>query len=127
MASISEYIIAHVFLPPKLPQEDDSNSEQDSALIEECKAALSLFQACLPGQEHWRWVAPIMMLSKMLELRDPSGGDMLSKNVEISLEKMKTKGTPKIILVFALILSLIRRTRLSYPQSECGPHRAKIA
>lgn len=121
MASISEYIITHVFLPPKLPQEDDSNSEQDSALIEECRAALMSFQACLPGQERW-----VMMLSKMLELRDPSG-DMLSKKIEISLETMKTKGTPKIIWVFVLILSLIRRTRLSYPQSECRPHRPKIA
>jgi hypothetical protein len=126
MASISEYIITHVFLPPKLPQEDDSTSEQDSALIKECRAALRSFQACLPSQEHWRWAAHVMMLSKMLELRDPSG-DVLSKKFEILLETMKTKGMPKIRLIFALILSLIRRARRSYPQPECGPHRPKIA
>ena len=97
MALIAEYIITHVFLPPKLPQGDDSDSEHDSALIGECGAALRAFQARLPSQEHWRWVAPIMMLCKMLELRDPSG-DMLSEKVEISLETMKVRGTPKRIL-----------------------------
>jgi hypothetical protein len=34
------YIINHVFLLPKLPEKDDSDVEQESALIEECEAAL---------------------------------------------------------------------------------------
>ncbi|KAF8853528.1 hypothetical protein BDZ45DRAFT_761738, partial [Acephala macrosclerotiorum] len=77
-SAILEYIITHIFLPPKLPQEDDSDSKQDSALIEECREALRSFQARLPDQERWRWEAPIMMLSKMLDLRDPYG-DILSQ------------------------------------------------
>jgi len=89
-----QYIITHVFLPPKLPQEDDRNSNQDSALIEECRAASRSFRARLPGRERQRWLAPILMLSKMLELRDTSG-DMLSEKVELSLEAMKATGMPK--------------------------------
>ncbi len=97
-SSILEYIITHVFLPPKLPQEDDSDSKQDSALIEECRAALSSFQARLPDQERWRWVAPIMMLSKMLDLRNPCG-HMLSQRVELSLGAMEAQGMPKTNIV----------------------------
>ena len=70
-----------------------------------------------------------MMLSNMLELRD-SSGDMLFEKVELSLETMKVEGTPKRILpgkIFVLIISLIRRTRLSNLQSECGLHHPKIA
>jgi hypothetical protein len=89
-----EGIITHVFLPPKLPQEDDSNSEQDFSLMEECRAALSSFQAHLPDQERWQWVTPIRMLSKVIELREPSG-NMLSERVELSLGGMEANGTPK--------------------------------
>jgi hypothetical protein len=89
-----EGIITHVFLPPQLPQGDDSNSEQDFFLMEECRAALSSFRAHLPDQERWQWVAPIRMLSKMIELREPSGS-MLSERVEMSLEGMEANGTPK--------------------------------
>jgi hypothetical protein len=84
-------IINHVFLPPKLPQEDDSGVVKDSALIVECKAALEAFQAHLPSHECRRWAACIRMLRKMLELRDPSG-DMISEKVEATLESMADQG-----------------------------------
>ena len=85
------YIINHVFLPPKLPQEDDSGVVEDSALIVECEAALESFQAHLPSHDCRRWAACIRMLRKMLELRDPSG-DMISEKVEASLESMVDLG-----------------------------------
>jgi hypothetical protein len=122
-----EYIITHVFLPPKLPLEDDSDPKQDLALIEQFRAALRSFQARLPGRECWRWAAPILMLSKMLELRDKFG-DILSEEVELSLEAMKGTGMRETSIarkMDVLILST-RRTRLSHPQPECGPHRPKI-
>ncbi|CZT11794.1 uncharacterized protein RCO7_11377 [Rhynchosporium graminicola] len=51
-----EYIITHVFLPPKLPQKDDSNPDRDLALTEILKAALDSFQAQLPARERPRWL-----------------------------------------------------------------------
>jgi hypothetical protein len=86
-----EYIITHVFLPPKIPQEDDHNPKQDLALIEGCKAALRLFQAHLPCRESEQWKVSILMLSKMLELRNPSG-DIQAEKVGLSLEAMKDAG-----------------------------------
>ena len=92
MASSSKlsYIITHVFLPPKLPQEDDSDFENDSSLVDECCAALRSFQAHLE-QEHGKWTNPILMVSRMLELRGPSG-HMLPDEVDASLERMKKGG-----------------------------------
>ncbi|XMA11506.1 hypothetical protein WAI453_004297 [Rhynchosporium graminicola] len=83
-----EYIITHVFLPPKLPQKDDSNPDRDLALTEILKAALDSFQAQLPARERPRWVGLASMLSKMVELRDLSG-DLLSEKIQSSLEAMK--------------------------------------
>ena len=112
-SSSLNYVITHVFLPPKLPQEDDRNSNQDSALIEECRAALRSFRARLSGRERQRWVDLILMLSKMLELRDASG-DMLSEKVESALEAMQGTGMRKQLIareMGVLILST-RRARL---------------
>ena len=95
-SSSLEYIITHVFLPPKLPQEDDSDPKQDLALTEQVKAALRLFQACRPDRERRRWAAPILMLSKMLGLRDTSG-DILSEKVELSLEAMQGTGMREVM------------------------------
>jgi len=97
-----DYIVNHVFLPPRLPQEDDGNSKNDSILIEECKSALCLFQACLPVEERSQCDTPILMMSKMLESRDPSG-DMLPKKVAILLETMKDGGKPKQISLLRLL------------------------
>ncbi|OBT60140.1 hypothetical protein VE03_10212, partial [Pseudogymnoascus sp. 23342-1-I1] len=83
------YIITHVFLPPKLPQKDDSDINHDLALINEFTVALESFQALLTDQEHLRWSGLVVMLSNMLELRGPPG-DLLSEKVEISLERIKT-------------------------------------
>lgn len=85
-----KYIITHVFLPPKLPQEDDSDYEKDSTVIRECSSALKSFQAVLE-QCHGRWTHAIMMLSRMLELRSPSGY-MLPEAVDTSLERMAMGG-----------------------------------
>jgi hypothetical protein len=85
------YIINHVFLPPKLPQEDDSHVKNDYALIEECEGALRSFQAQISPNEHWRWAACTRMLSKMLEMRDVSG-DTISGKIEESLGSMVDRG-----------------------------------
>lgn len=96
------YLINHVFLPPKLPQKEDSDVVQESALIEECEAALRSFQAHLPSNEHWRWAACTRMLSNMLKMRDASG-DMASGKVETSLGSMVNRGISHLkVMVSAL-------------------------
>ena len=86
-----QYIINHVFLPPKLPQSDDSAFKNDSSLTKECRAALKSFQVHLPTQEQWRIVACIRMVSKIQELRDESG-DLILGKIEESLEEMNDRG-----------------------------------
>lgn len=85
------YIINHVFLPPKLPQEDDNRVIRDFALIAEFKAAWNSFHTHLPSHEWRRWAACTKMLGKMLELRD-SSGDMISENFEETLGSMADQG-----------------------------------
>jgi hypothetical protein len=76
-----QYIINHVFLPPKLPQKDDSKPENDHALTEECETALRSCQNYFPRQDHRRLAACTKTLKKMLELRDLNG-DMISERLE---------------------------------------------
>jgi hypothetical protein len=85
------YSINHIFLPPKLPQEDDADITEDLALTEECRAALESFVAHLPPEEHSKWATCREMLRRMLEIRDPCG-DILVENVKTSLEQMTSGG-----------------------------------
>jgi hypothetical protein len=85
------YSINHIFLPPKLPQEDDADITEDLALTEECRAALESFVAHLPPEDHSKWASCRKMLSRMLEIRDPCG-DMIVENVEMSLGQMTSGG-----------------------------------
>ncbi|KAI9742144.1 MAG: hypothetical protein M1818_004044 [Claussenomyces sp. TS43310] len=81
------YTINHVFLPPKLPQKDDSSVVNDLELLKECEAALRSFQAHVSPEERWRWTNCAKLVSKMIELRLPSG-DIRSGKLESSLESM---------------------------------------
>ncbi|KAH0566189.1 hypothetical protein GP486_000421 [Trichoglossum hirsutum] len=81
------YIVNHVFLPPKLPQQDDSGVVKDTALIEKCLEALTSFQAQVPVKEHPEWEPCIRMLRNMLRLRDADGG-LLAEEVESALGQM---------------------------------------
>ena len=85
------YIINHVFLPPKLLEEDDSGVDRDFALIEECTAAWKMLQVHLPSHEGQKWVACTRMLEKMLKLRDPSG-DIISGKIVTTLDSIAEQG-----------------------------------
>lgn len=88
------YIINHVFLPPKLPQKDDSEYDKDFALGKQCEAALTIFRNLLPAQQHWKWAACTKMIRNLLVLRDPYEGTMLGE-VGNSLAEMETNGMEK--------------------------------
>ena len=86
-----DYIINHVFLPPKLPHKDDSSIEKTNALIETMLAATNLLQDHLPDQEHSEWIPCIKMMRNMLELKDKAG-KLIAKKVEIALREMSHGG-----------------------------------
>jgi hypothetical protein len=89
------YIINHVFLPPKLPQKNDSDNGKGTSLIEELLAALRLFQAYIPEQERSEWIPCIKMVGNMLELQDQFGGLVVDK-VETRLRKLMDGGTNEL-------------------------------
>ncbi|KAK2765376.1 hypothetical protein FQN54_008222 [Arachnomyces sp. PD_36] len=68
------YILNHVFLPPKLPQEDDENLEGSKALLEELLTALVEFRRFSAAQELTLWSACAKMVRNIDELRNGSGG-----------------------------------------------------
>jgi hypothetical protein len=92
-----EYIINHVFLPPKLPQEDDSNATNSAFLTEQLLVALRSFQDHSPKQKRSEWIPCIKMIGNMQKLQDHSGGP-LAERTGTTLREMIDGGT-KIPLV----------------------------
>jgi hypothetical protein len=86
-----KYIINHVFLPPELPQKDDSDFLHGVGLIEELESALSSFQSYLPHHQRSRWSSCIKMVREMLETRD-GFGKISTKALEKSLKSMLDGG-----------------------------------
>ena len=86
------YIINHIFLPPKLPQKDDSNAAKNASLLVEVLAALESLRAHVSTQERSEWMRCIKMVSNMLDLRDPLGG-LAAKKLETTLKEMIDGGT----------------------------------
>ena len=87
------YLIHHVFLPPKLPQEDDSSPAMDSLLAEYCLSALKSFQDLRvlhePGSPCWQ--SCIHMVDKVVRLRSGSGA-FLSKELSKELTSLRHTG-----------------------------------
>jgi len=86
-----EYIITHVVLPPKLPQTDDSHSDRDAALLQQCEATLSAFQALIPFQDQSNWMSCGNMVNSMLKMRDRCG-ELIEEEVKLALKIMKVGG-----------------------------------
>ncbi|PPQ73450.1 hypothetical protein CVT26_010200 [Gymnopilus dilepis] len=61
------YMLNHVFLPPKLPQADDSKLEHDIALCEFSYRASVDFQGLLPEDQQQQWSSIVRMLEMLLE------------------------------------------------------------
>lgn len=87
-----EYIINHVFLPPKLPQKDDTNVTNSVCLVEQLLAALTSFRDHLPEQSRSEWMPCIKMVGNLLELQDHLGG-LVATKLETRLVEMFDGGT----------------------------------
>jgi len=62
-----EYIVNHVFLPPKLPQLCDTTPEVEVALTKLLHDALNEFIGLLPEEVQHEWIALPHMLSILLD------------------------------------------------------------
>lgn len=87
-----DYVIRHVFLPPKLPQADDEDVEKGTYLIEAVFAALVLFQQEYVSEqekeERAEWSACIKMVENMLGLRNQYGGGLDADKLSEKLSGM---------------------------------------
>ncbi|KAH7400360.1 hypothetical protein BKA64DRAFT_574675 [Cadophora sp. MPI-SDFR-AT-0126] len=81
------YIINHVFLPPKLHQQDDDEGRENEALLSGCMKAWDLFQPHIPMEERSNWAACSGMLRRMREMRN-SSGTIIPNRVEDMLTSM---------------------------------------
>jgi hypothetical protein len=87
-----QYIIHHVFFPPKLPQKDDSAPEYDKALTKQVLQALRAFEASGGQlQANTSTTLLIRMLENMLESRGSKSG-LLQNAVENQMGSMKNTG-----------------------------------
>jgi hypothetical protein len=59
-----QYLLNHVFLPPKLPQEDDSDQERDIVLCQQIYSAALEFTGFLSQHQQQKW----SVVSRMLEM-----------------------------------------------------------
>jgi hypothetical protein len=62
-----EYIVNHVFLPPQLPQLNDTTPEVEVALTKLFHDALNSFIGLLPEDEQDDWIALPPMFSMLLD------------------------------------------------------------
>ena len=85
------YIINHVILPPKLPQSDDSEVSNDSALLDTLQDGLERFQEHMPEQDRLPWVPLTGMVRNMHSLRTASRR-LAIDSTEQALKQMASKG-----------------------------------
>lgn len=94
-----DYIIDHVFLPPKLPHKDDSGVEKTNALIELMLAATDVFlRDHISHLEHAEWIPCVKMMRNMLEFKNKSGR-LVAQKVETALSEMSPGGMNWAFLV----------------------------
>ncbi|CZR70242.1 uncharacterized protein PAC_20143 [Phialocephala subalpina] len=67
------YLINHVFLPPKLPQQDDTNPLHEKTLLETVSTALQRFRSYFQTGERPELDRCIRMTNALIYLRDVNG------------------------------------------------------
>jgi hypothetical protein len=84
-----EYIVNHVFLPPKLPQLNDTTPDEEVALTKLFHDTLNSFIGLLPEENQDDWITLPPMLSILLDngnLRSPI------RNLDKKLDEMLEGG-----------------------------------
>lgn len=64
-----EYLINHVFLPPKTPQEDDINIEQEHNVISSLLLSVRMFSKVYQATESKKFSRVVRMLERLLRMK----------------------------------------------------------
>jgi hypothetical protein len=100
MADELHYVVDHVFLPPKLPQEDDSSDSNDAALCDLVCQVAKAYCNDLPASKQGRW-APIL---KMLDNIHTFHKSSLSDNQIVSaMQDMQPGGISNLAYFYFTI------------------------
>ncbi|OJK01293.1 hypothetical protein ASPACDRAFT_51200 [Aspergillus aculeatus ATCC 16872] len=87
----SRYLLHHVFLPPKLPQEDDYNAVHETVMLDSVIDALARFQDYWQGQESEVVVSVKVMLTRLRAMRD-CDGDVNHVELRKALGELENSG-----------------------------------
>ena len=81
LEDVLRYVLNHVFLPPKLPQQDDYDAEHEAALCQFVYGASLEFATFLSPSQQLQWSIVIQMLKNLLESTRVLDKDVLITNV----------------------------------------------
>lgn len=87
----SLYLSHHVFLPPKLPQENDSNAQYEDILLEKVVDALHGFSNHVPSQCSGVISTVITTVTRLRAVRGASG-DLCAERMSQALKELETQG-----------------------------------
>lgn len=87
----SLYLVHHIFLPPKLPREDDYKPEYELMLLENCVEALQQFKVYVSDSEADSIAAAVTMVTRLAHICGPNG-DVDEKEFRNALTQLYTEG-----------------------------------
>jgi hypothetical protein len=110
------YMLNHVFLPPKLPQEDDTETDCDIALCCLVYQASREFTSFLSQPQQRQWSIVIEMLKTLLKTTQALDKDALAENILCLEDGGQSFGLARRLLI---IPTLDRSSCTSHPCSKC--------
>lgn len=81
----------HVFLPPKIPQEDDYSPQFEGVLLEKVVGALDEFSHYAPSQFSGNISTVITMVDRLKDVRGASG-DLCAEKLTEALKELEAQG-----------------------------------
>ena len=87
-----DFLVNHIFLPPKLPQEaDDPNAGNERILIEQLKTSAEAFKEHADGHQKERMKVVCEMLESILYIK-PNGRAIIKGSLSDKINGMKPGG-----------------------------------
>jgi hypothetical protein len=111
------YMIHHVFLPPKLPQEDDIAPRLDGTLID---IVLESLQEFSNPQGHDRTIDSVISMVGNIRAVHDGFGHITQTRLEETLAKLSKDG--RTALLYITDLSRLKHRSITRPCPECGHH-----
>ncbi|KAJ7574865.1 hypothetical protein C8J56DRAFT_977723 [Mycena floridula] len=122
------YIVDHIFLPPKLPQGDDSSRDNNVALVQLVLEAAHAYQRedFLNDKDRLAWPPIIDMLKHFLDTQSTEVFD--AKEIQSSIDGMKSRDT-RVLFIRAQNAALVLRKfedRAVFETFEVAPPNATV-